>query len=91
MPSRKDIPKEPSDENLEYLYEELNWSVQDIANHVEGKVTKNHPSKDYQEEVSYNWINRKLKKMGYDTSERHRGACSNGLAKKLWEMEPEDL
>lgn len=75
MPSRRDLPTEPTEETLELLYDDYAWSIQEIVEHCE--------------DVTYNGIRRRLQDMGYDTADRNRGPV-DGLARRLWEMDPDE-
>ncbi|MFC7200041.1 hypothetical protein [Halospeciosus flavus] len=76
MPSRRDLPSDPSVDTYELLYDQYNWSIREIVDHVD--------------DTTYNRVRNALQDAGYDTSDRNRGPV-DGLARQLWEMDPDEL
>ncbi|WP_435097574.1 hypothetical protein [Halarchaeum sp. P4] len=76
MPSRRDLPTDATLDTFELLYDQYGWSIREIVEHCE--------------DTTYNEVRRVLQDAGYDTSDRNRGPV-DGLARRLWEMDPDEL
>ncbi|MFC7166335.1 hypothetical protein [Halospeciosus flavus] len=66
MPSRRDLPSDPSVDTYELLYDQYNWSIREIVDHVD--------------DTTYNRVRNALQDAGYDTSDRNRGPVDGSPA-----------